>query len=96
MRMTIEQASRWRLTIGAHPGYPDRANFGRLDMHLPASEIEATVFEQVRALSAIAASQGATVVHVKAHGQLYNQAVANPALAAAIARGVAASSAKMG
>lgn len=88
MRTTIEQALRWKLTIGAHPGYPDRENFGRLDMHLPMSEIEATVFEQVSALAAIAASQGATLVHVKAHGQLYNQAAKDRAQAAAIARGV--------
>jgi UPF0271 protein len=89
MRTTIEQALRWKLTIGAHPGYPDRANFGRVDMHLPLSDIEATVFEQVRALSVAAASLGATLVHVKPHGQLYNQAVNDPALAGAIARGVA-------
>jgi UPF0271 protein len=89
MAMTIEQASRWNLTIGAHPGYPDRVNFGRLDMNLPLAEIEATVFEQVSALSRVADSRGATVIHVKPHGQLYNQAAKDPALAAAIARGVA-------
>jgi UPF0271 protein len=88
MRKTIEQASRWNLTIGAHPGYPDRENFGRLDMNLPLSAIEATVFEQVRALSTVAASLGATVIHVKPHGQLYNQAVNDPARATAIAKGV--------
>ena len=84
MKTTIEQASRWKLNIGAHPGYPDRANFGRLDMRLSASEIEATIFEQVRALSQIAASLGATIVHVKPHGALYNQAARNSALARAI------------
>ena len=35
MKTTIEQALRWNLTIGAHPGYPDRENFGRLEMDLP-------------------------------------------------------------
>jgi UPF0271 protein len=89
MRATIEQALRWKLGIGAHPGYPDRKNFGRVDMHLPIADIEATVFEQVCALAAIAASLGATLRHVKPHGQLYNQAVNDRALAGAIARGVA-------
>jgi UPF0271 protein len=89
MRTTIEQALRWNLNIGAHPGYPDRKNFGRVDMNLPLSEIEATVFEQVRALSLVAKPLGAKVFHVKAHGQLYNQAANNPALAGAIAKGVA-------
>jgi len=34
MSTTIEQALRHNLAIGAHPGYPDRANFGRLELHL--------------------------------------------------------------
>jgi UPF0271 protein len=87
MRATITQALRWNLAIGAHPGYPDRENFGRIDMHLPLIEIEITVFKQVRALASIAATLGATVAHVKPHGQLYNQAVTDPALAGAIAKG---------
>ncbi len=89
MRTTIEQALRWNLTIGAHPGYPDRANFGRLEMDLPLSEIESTVFDQIHALSTIAATFATSIVHVKPHGALYNQAVKRPDLAAAIARGVA-------
>lgn len=89
MRKTIEQALRWKLTIGAHPGYPDRANFGRVDMNLSPTEIEATVYQQVQALATIAASLGTVVAHVKAHGQLYNQAANNQAQAGAIANGVA-------
>jgi UPF0271 protein len=45
MSTTIEQALRWNLAIGAHPGYPDRANFGRLELDLPLEAIETTVFE---------------------------------------------------
>src|SRR5437016_357598 len=89
MRMTIEQAQRWGLTIGAHPGYPDRENFGRLEMDLPLGDIETTVSEQVRALASVAAARGTAIAHVKPHGALYNQAVNNPALARAIANGVA-------
>lgn len=89
MRTTIEQALRWNLTIGAHPGYPDRENFGRLELQMPVSDIEQTVFEQVRALAAVATSLRARLVHVKPHGALYNQAVHNPGLARAIANGVA-------
>jgi 5-oxoprolinase (ATP-hydrolysing) subunit A len=89
MKATIEQALRWKLAIGAHPGYPDRANFGRLELKLPLSEIEASIFEQVQALARVADRCGARVVHVKPHGALYNQAVRNRELAAAIAQGVA-------
>jgi len=89
MKTTVEQALRWKLAIGAHPGYPDRANFGRLELKLPANEIADFVYEQVRALAEIAARCGARLAHVKPHGALYNQAVHNRELAGAIAEGVA-------
>jgi UPF0271 protein len=89
MRTTIEQALRWKVAIGAHPGYPDRANFGRLELKLAANEIAESVFEQVRTLAEVADRCGARVVHVKPHGALYNHAVRNRELAVAIAQGVA-------
>jgi UPF0271 protein len=89
MRTTIEQAMCHGVAIGAHPGYPDRENFGRLELKLSPQGISDFVFEQVRALAEIAESCGATVVHVKPHGALYNQAVGNRDIAAAIAAGVA-------
>ena len=90
MRTTIEQALRAGVAVGAHPGYPDRANFGRLELNLPLDEIADSVSEQVRALAEIAAACGAKLAHVKPHGALYNQAIKDRALAAAIAAGVAA------
>jgi 5-oxoprolinase (ATP-hydrolysing) subunit A len=89
MRTTMEQALRSKLAIGAHPGYPDRANFGRLELKMPPNEIATSIFEQVQALAEVAASCGARLTHVKPHGALYNQAVKNRELAAAIAEGVA-------
>jgi UPF0271 protein len=89
MKTTVEQALRWKLAIGAHPGYPDRANFGRLELKLPAKEIAESVYEQVRALAEVAFRCGARLAHVKPHGALYNQAVRNTELAATIAEGVA-------
>jgi 5-oxoprolinase (ATP-hydrolysing) subunit A len=89
MKATIEQARRWKVAIGAHPGYPDRENFGRLDLHLTKEAIADTVYQQVRALAEIAARCGAQLSHVKPHGALYNQAVHNRELAGAIAAGVA-------
>jgi UPF0271 protein len=89
MRATIEQAMRAGVAIGAHPGYPDRENFGRLELKMAAEEVADSVFEQARALAAVAESCGAPVVHVKPHGALYNQAVRNRELARAIADGVA-------
>ncbi len=85
MRKTVGQARRHSLAIGAHPGYPDRANFGRLELDLPLDVIEHSIYEQISSLARIAPD----IVHVKPHGALYNQAVKNRELAAAIARGAA-------
>ncbi|HEU5287941.1 MAG TPA: LamB/YcsF family protein, partial [Candidatus Limnocylindria bacterium] len=74
MRETVELALRHRVAIGAHPGYPDRANFGRLPMAMNAMGIIESVSHQVRALAEVAAACAAAVVHVKAHGAMYNQA----------------------
>jgi 5-oxoprolinase (ATP-hydrolysing) subunit A len=89
MKATIEQALRWKLDIGAHPGYPDRENFGRMELQLPPEKIADSVCQQVRALAEIAAECGASVTHVKPHGAMYNQAAASRVIAQAIADGVA-------
>ncbi len=89
MRSTIQQALTWKLAIGAHPGYPDRENFGRVEMNLPLQIVEDSIFDQIRKLDAIAAELGVRITHVKPHGALYNQAAKSRELAAAIAKGVA-------
>jgi UPF0271 protein len=89
MRATIQQALPYGVAVGAHPGYADRENFGRLELSISPAQVAESVFEQVRALAKVADSCGARVVHVKPHGALYNQAVRNRELAQAIATGVA-------
>ncbi len=89
MTATIRQALRWNLAVGAHPGYPDRQNFGRLELNLAPETIADFVFEQVRALAEVTAESGVHLAHVKPHGALYNQAARNPKLAQTIANGVA-------
>src|SRR6202046_2977823 len=89
IKTTIEQALRWDLTIGAHPGYPDRENFGRVELDLPLDQIEESIFGQIRTLAEVAATYATAIVHVKPHGAIYNQAVNKPELARAIANGVA-------
>src|ERR671924_946585 len=88
MRATIEQALRAGVAIGAHPGYPDRENFGRLELKMPAEAVANSIYEQVRALAEVAAKCGTKLVHVKPHGALYNQAVKDRELAGAITQGV--------
>jgi UPF0271 protein len=89
MAATLQQAWRWKLAIGAHPGYVDRANFGRIELAITPEAVSDSVFQQVQALAKIAASFDLRLAHVKPHGAMYNQAVHNRRLAAAIAQGVA-------
>src|ERR1700722_9479000 len=65
MTTTVEQALLRKLAIGAHPGYADRANFGRVELDLPPEAIAESVFEQVSRLGKVAAKCGARVSHVK-------------------------------
>src|SRR5437867_4116090 len=81
MRGTVELAMRYRVAIGAHPGYPDRERFGRVPMDIPARELTESVRRQVDTLIGIASRMGARVTHVKAHGALYNQGERDQALA---------------
>ena len=89
MKTTIEQALRWNVSIGAHPGYPDRSNFGRVELKMPAQAVAESVFDQVKTLAAVATSSGTHVVHVKPHGALYNQAAKDREIARGIVDGVA-------
>jgi UPF0271 protein len=88
MQATVAHALRHGVAIGAHPSYPDRANFGRSEMNLPPETVYADVLYQVGALAAIVRAQGGRLSHVKPHGALYNQAARDPALAKAIAEAV--------
>ena len=88
MRVTIEQALRHKVAVGAHPGYEDRANFGRVELRLSFEEIAASVYRQIQTLEEIATKLGAQIGHLKAHGALYNQAARNREVAGAIAEGV--------
>ncbi|MDC6111905.1 5-oxoprolinase subunit PxpA [Serratia rubidaea] len=88
MRQSVRWALQYGVAIGAHPSFPDRENFGRTRMQLPAETVYAQVVYQLGALAAIARAEGGAMTHVKPHGMLYNQAAVEPALADAIARAV--------
>jgi UPF0271 protein len=89
MERTTRLAMERGVRIGAHPGYPDRANFGRLEIPMEAEEIARTVCRQIERLDAVVRRLGGEIVHVKPHGALYNVAVRNREVAQAIATGAA-------
>jgi UPF0271 protein len=90
MDRTVALALERGVRIGAHPGYPDRENFGRTDMQLAPGELHSLVLYQLGALDALVRARGGALSHVKAHGALYNRAARDRALARAFAEAVRA------
>jgi UPF0271 protein len=88
MDATVALAISRGVRVGAHPGYPDRENFGRVPMSLPSDAIENLVLYQVAALDGFVRSRGGTLTHVKPHGALYHRGAEFPDVARAIAEGV--------
>lgn len=86
MRETVRLARRHGVAIGAHPGYPDRENFGRVNLAMTHDALAAEVARQIRALQRV--DPDLRIAHVKAHGALYNEAWADKAIAKAIVAGV--------
>ena len=73
MRRSAHLAAAHGVALGAHPGYRDRAGFGRRALAVAADELAAEVVYQVGALAATARSAGVEVRYVKAHGALYHR-----------------------
>ena len=90
LRETIRQAKTHGVAVGAHPGFPDLVGFGRREINVTPREAEDFVLYQVAAVAGVASAEGVTVQPVKPHGALFNMAVRNAELSAAIARAVAA------
>jgi UPF0271 protein len=85
MRAAVRLARRHGVAVGAHPGYADRAQFGRVERTLSPRELGALVTGQIAALRELA-----PVRHVKLHGALYHLAARDAAAAAVVADAVRA------
>lgn len=72
MDRTVRLAKAKNVAIGAHPGYPDLAGFGRRYIKLSAGEIKNYVKYQIGALLAFTRTYDIPLVHVDPHGALGN------------------------
>lgn len=88
MEQTLRKAKELKLNIGAHVGYDDRENFGRIDQYLSESEIKTLINSQLIELDSIAKKNNIELYHVKPHGALYNQSSKDAALAKSIAQSI--------
>lgn len=90
LRATLALARGRSIAAGAHPGYPDRANFGRIVMPMSPGRIAQMVEAQVADAVAAAEGLGIRIRYVKPHGALYNLAARDRGVADAIALGIRA------
>jgi UPF0271 protein len=85
---TVRLAAEAGVSVGAHPGYPDLAGFGRRDLEMTPAELEASIVHQVGGVLAFARDAGVELRHVKPHGALYNRAARDERVAASIASAI--------
>ena len=88
MHDAIALARRHGVAVGAHPGYRDPASFGRRALDIAPDELLRDLRAQIETLRRVADRLSMPVVHVKAHGALYNRGERDGAVAAVIARAV--------
>jgi UPF0271 protein len=87
MHAVCAGAVRRGVAVGAQVSYDDRENFGRLPLDVPGDVLREQVAEQVGALSAIAAAEGARVAYLKPHGALYHRVASDEVQATAVLDG---------
>ena len=88
MRELMGIAHQKNVNVGAHPSYPDRENFGRLEMDLEPGDLMESICSQVQSLLNIAHEENMEITHVKPHGALYNIAARDKGLARLIGKAV--------
>lgn len=90
MNLTVKLAKDNGVGVGAHPGYPDLAGFGRRNMDCTPDEVRDYLIYQIGAMQGFCALHGVKLQHVKPHGSLYNICVGNENLSRAVAEAIAA------
>lgn len=90
MEHTLGLAQQNHVAAGAHPGYPDRAGFGRTALNIPLPDLESSIADQINALFVISRRLNIPLVHVKPHGALYHSCNHDAAIARTVGRAVLA------
>lgn len=80
MSTTIAMAKANDVSVGAHPGYFDRQNFGRISHDLPPGDLFACLRQQLAAFVALCETHEVTLEYVKPHGALYHDMMQKPAV----------------
>ena len=86
MKKTVDLAIKHNVSIGAHPSFADKENFGRKRINLSNLEISNLITDQYEILQKIASNHNEKVTHIKPHGALNNMACEDFDLANTIAK----------
>lgn len=84
LKASMFLAKRFGKKVGAHPSYPDKANFGRLSMQLPAKTLLNSLTEQINLFIEVAQEIDLPMDHIKFHGAMYNDAAKDENLASVL------------
>jgi UPF0271 protein len=88
MLRTATLALENKVAIGAHPGFADKANFGRTEQQLSDAALYELITTQLYAMQLVCKSLHTTMQHVKPHGALYNMAARSPSMARVMVKAV--------
>ena len=85
MHQVIEISKKNNVSIGAHPGFKDKKNFGRKRIYLTLDQIDNLITSQLELIYKISKKINYQITHVKPHGALNNMACEDFNLAKQIA-----------
>ncbi len=88
MRAMMQGCVRHGVRIGAHPGYPDREQFGRVSRAADVGLLRGWLSEQLGLFRVLAEECGVEVHHVKPHGALYHDAASSEEIARIVVEAV--------
>ncbi len=88
IQKTLQLAKQHKVSIGAHPSYPDLVGFGRRSLNCTSEEITAFMLYQIAALDGMAKAAGLALSYVKPHGALYNDMMKNLTIRLAIIKAI--------
>lgn len=70
----LQIAKKHNVRVGAHPGFEDRINFGRIPLKISISELRESLSKQMSLIQYLAIENGVALSYIKPHGALYHLA----------------------
>ena len=68
----LQIAKKHNVRIGAHPGFEDRVNFGRVSLDISIDELRESLMKQMDLIKLLAHQNGVSLSYIKPHGALYH------------------------